>query len=319
MAFMQVCVFFYRRVDFVESCISAITRSVGELKVDLNINIDGPKSDKDRAAVAAVREAVAKLELSAFRNVRVVSSDINRGLAESVITGVTRAFQFGDEVVVVEDDLLVAPNFLNFMATALEQYAQNFSIGSVSGFSFPAKKDADFDAFFHIRPTSWGWATWRNRWALVEWEVNEEYLKKIDYSPQTMKTLGDDMPRMLRAYVDGRIDSWAIRWALAHHHTNWLVVTPYLSLIRNIGFGEVSATNTLTNNPFYLMEDESAAGTPLRLPFSIGVSKLNVLLTNTFNSNFMRLVQKYAPTYLWRLMYWSAYYVVSKASLRGYT
>gem|GEM_PF-5972555 len=34
-------------------------------------------------------------------------------------------------------------------------------------------KDYKYDIYFNYRPSSWGWATWKNKWGNIDWEIKD--------------------------------------------------------------------------------------------------------------------------------------------------
>jgi hypothetical protein len=87
------------------------------------------------------------------------------------------------------------------------------------------------------RAASWSWATWLDRWLKADWEVrdfnlfikNKKLQKLYNYS-------GDDKTEMLISQMEGKIDSWAIRWDYTHFKNNAYCVYPVKSFVSNTGF-----------------------------------------------------------------------------------
>jgi hypothetical protein len=312
---LVICAFFYNRPEFVKSCLDALSTSAKGLDISIRIYVDGPKNELDQKNVNSVLRELQIYSFTSFSDVKIQTNETNRGLAKSIISGVSDTLKKYNEVVVVEDDLIVSGNFLNFMHCSLAEYRNAPEVGSISGFSFPVYKYDKFDAFFHPRPTSWGWGTWRHKWEQCNWDVDDNYLKKIDYSKNWFNTLGSDMNRMLMAYLRGQTNSWAIRWALAHKVNNWYALTPYFSKVQNIGFGVESATNTKVKNGFNSKIEITIDKKFFKLP---EVNKINsdiIKLMNIYNSNVIRLFQKLLPRLIWRqllkLLYaWSKFYLI---------
>src|SRR5207253_2516275 len=91
-------------------------------------------------------------------------SEVNRGLARSVIDGVTRLCGSHGRVIVLEDDLLVSRGFLAYMNEALDRYARHERVMQVAGYSLDAFRPEPRALFLPIA-TSWGWATWARAWS----------------------------------------------------------------------------------------------------------------------------------------------------------
>jgi hypothetical protein len=139
----------------------------------------------------------------------------------------------------MEDDLVTSPDFLAYLAAALEKYEKEPSVFSVTGFQFPIRVPAayPFDAYFSYRANSWGWATWRNRWEKADWSVSDYGAFRRNRADRRMFNRGgDDLSFMLDRQMRGEIDSWAIRWAYAHFRQDAYCLFPVKSRVRNIGF-----------------------------------------------------------------------------------
>src|SRR5262249_1167265 len=137
---------------------------------------DGPKSEKVLDRLNETRRIARSA--AGFRDVTVEESAENRGLANSIIRGVTQLVQRYGKVIVVEDDLLSAPGFLGFMNAGLERYQDQSRVFTICGYSHPPSLvripgDYPFDAYFSYRNMSWGWGTWADRWSKADWEVGD--------------------------------------------------------------------------------------------------------------------------------------------------
>lgn len=294
-----VCLFFFNRPELVNPALNALSESSKNFNIHLYIFVDGPRNDSDKELVKKTIDRINEYDFINFKVVNIKKNQLNNGLAKSVIFGVNKVIKKYGNVIVVEDDLEVSKNFIPFMIDSLSKYKDKENVGSISGFTFAIKPKSKEDAYFHPRPNSWGWATWEDRWAMVNWDVDNNYLKKIMYSKKSFNRLGEDMDRMLQGYLSKRIDSWAIRWALCHWNLNWVALSPYKSKIINNGFGDNFATNTIVKNNFFVNLDKSNYDYPFNLPCEIEIIPRNLKIVNKYNSNLIRLIQKYSPSWFW--------------------
>ncbi|MFW6351731.1 MAG: glycosyltransferase, partial [Bacteroidota bacterium] len=193
-----VVIFCYNRPEHLKRTIDALKQNHGALETVVWFFSDGPASDKDNDAVEAVRNILDNV--SGFSNLRVEKSRENKGLATSVITGVTRVLSESSACIVLEDDLETSPWFLDFMNEGLASYADDSEIFSVSGYCPPIPVPEDYwaEAFRFPRINSWGWATWRNRWEKVDWEVKDfDRFLKDKKVVKKLSLQGKDLPVML--------------------------------------------------------------------------------------------------------------------------
>lgn len=239
-----VLLFTYNRPEETRQTLAALQKNVGAEATELFVFSDAPVNTDAESGVRQVRDLLRTV--TGFRSVTVVEQERNLGLADSVIGGVTKLFREYESLIVLEDDLLTAPNFLPFMNSALWLYRDCPEVWSVSGFSFPLNYPAAYiyDAAFGVRASSWGWATWRERWKKVDWNLSdyEEFLTDIVAKRRFLQG-GSDMCRMLQRQKTGRIDSWAIRFCYAQFRNQAYDVFPRVSKVCSIGFGR-DATNT---------------------------------------------------------------------------
>ncbi|TDX01766.1 glycosyltransferase family protein [Dinghuibacter silviterrae] len=235
-----IVLFTYKRPEALARTIEALQRNEGARESVLYVFSDGARAAQDAAAVAEVRAYLRGI--SGFRQIFIKEAPTNKGLAASVIDGVTEVIREHGRVIVLEDDLVTAPNFLAFMNAALDAYAGDPRVFSVSGYTLPVR--AAGDVYFTQRASSWGWATWADRWSSVDWAV-EDYAQfsRDALARRRFNRIGSDLSDSLRKQMEGRIHSWAIRWVYNQFKQDKLSVFPTLSKVINIGF-DGGATHT---------------------------------------------------------------------------
>jgi len=236
--YAPICVFAYKRPDLFSLCSEALGKCRGAKHTDLRVYIDGPKDQLEAEFVNKTIDAARGIDKTTFRSVAVFVSESNKGLASSVISGVTETVNMYGSVIVLEDDLIPVANYLEYMNASLNHYQLMKNVGSISGFGFLVKSADRCANYFHPRPNSWGWATWLDRWNMAIWDLSgQPELKDPEFKKKFNKG-GQDLYRMLMNYQKGRIDSWAIRWAYSHYKHGWLASCPTYSKISNMGYGE---------------------------------------------------------------------------------
>ena len=174
---------------------------------------------------------------------RLRSRDQNWGLARNIIDGVTTMVNRYGRVIVLEDDLVVAPHFLRFMNDALDIYADVPQVGHIQACDFT--NDPSLPDTFLIKWTgSWGWGTWKRAWQFFNPDgkalLEELKRKKLTYTFDFNGKYG--YTRMLRRQTEGKNNSWAIRWNASLFLNDILSLNVGKSLVQNIGF-DGSGTN----------------------------------------------------------------------------
>jgi hypothetical protein len=242
MKLAPIVLFTYKRLDTLKLTIEALQNNFLASKSDLIIFSDAAKGVKDSRAVKNVREYLKTID--GFNSIKIYESMENKGLANSIIKGVNQVLETYNSVIVLEDDLVSSPNFLDYMNDALIFYFNNPRIFSITGFSIPIKTNTAYDVYFTNRSSSWGWAIWKNRWETIDWEVSDYKFFKNDIIQRNLfNKMGTDMASMLDSQMKGNLNSWAIRWCYHQFKYRLYSVHPFVSKIDNVGFSP-EASNT---------------------------------------------------------------------------
>lgn len=236
-----ILLFVYNRPAHVKRTVEALRRNTLAAESELYIYADAARNEEEAEAVAAVREYIH--QISGFKAVHITERTENWGLARSIIDGVTQIVSQSGRVIVLEDDLITAPYFLQFMNDALEVYKDEPRVGHVQGCDFTKAPNLP-DTFLIKWTGSWGWGTWDRAWKLFNpdgaallKEMEERRLtKEFDFNGKYGFT------RMLRRQIQGKNNSWAIRWNASLFLKGILSVNVGKSLVQNEGF-DGSGTN----------------------------------------------------------------------------
>jgi Glycosyl transferase family 2 len=245
MTFAPIALFVYNRLAHTRQTVEALQNNALSKDSDLIIFSDAPKSEAQAAAVREVRLYIHQID--GFKSVSIVERETNFGLARSIIHGVTSVVNERGRIIVLEDDLVVTPHFLDFMNRALDKYENEQQVIQVSGYMFPVKVEIEEDALFLPLTTSWGWATWKRAWQLFDPDAKGYAQVKADLALRKSFNLDGayDYFAMLEDQLAGRVDSWAIRWQLSAFLNDSLTIYPRHSLIVNAGF-DGSGTHGIT-------------------------------------------------------------------------
>ena len=246
-----VVVFLYNRPEHTERMFKCLEQCEGIEYTDVFIFCDGAKESACKQDVEKVRQIARDFQItSKSKSVSVKISDVNKGLANSVIEGVSTVIYEKKRVIVLEDDILVDKSFLKYMNEALEFYSSCSDIWSITGYSFNLKSLDNYkhDIYYSYRGCSWGWATWLDRWKLVDWNV-----ASFNQERHSLRNIlrfnrgGFDLYDMLVDQMEGRIDSWAIRWCYSQSKMNMFTVYPKNALVSNSGFDGTGTHNVTTD------------------------------------------------------------------------
>ncbi len=286
-----ILLFCYKRLDSLQQTVSALKKCVFASESELYVFSDGAKAEKDKQPVEEVRAFIK--DITGFKKVIIKESERNRGLASSIIEGVTDVLKFSERVIVLEDDLIVSTNFLAYMNQGLEYYTNHSKVYSIAGYTIPMKVPGGYpyDVYFLPRASSWGWATWKNKWEDIDWSVSDfaEFSSNKESIRQFNKG-GSDMFAMLKKQMNGEIDSWAIRWCYHQYKTQTYSAFPVSSMVQNIGFTS-DATNTYVYNRYQTTLDSGSA-LKFNFPDDIELNPFFLAQFQHFYSKYARAVSK---------------------------
>ena len=232
-----ICLFVYKRYDTTKLMLESLLACPECADSELYVFMDEARNDSEADDVEKVRALFDNLQ--GFKAIHPYPARMNKGMARSVIDGVTTVLEKHESIIVLEDDLVVAPDFLTFMNAALEAYRDRSDIWSISGYTPNLKEIEQYDknsVFLVPRAQCWGWATWSDRWETVDWEVSDfNYLARNKKRRKAFDMGGNDLFRTLEMEHRERIESWAVRWAYAASKQKMWTVNPMLSKVQNIG------------------------------------------------------------------------------------
>lgn len=267
-----IVIFVYARPNHTQRMLESLEKNEQIKDSIVYIFCDAPKNEKTKEKNSEVKRIIENYKKkSKAKRVTISYAESNQGLATSVIAGVTKIIKKEKKVIVLEDDLEVSESFLEYMNNALEQYKNNKRIWSISGYKheFKIPKKYTEEVFLGYRASSWGWATWEDRWDLIDWEVKD--YEKFHRDRKKRKLLnrgGNDMAQMLDSQMSGKCDSWAIRWCYTQSKQNMLTLFPVKPLVKNIGLD-----GTGTHSPKTKKFDVKLAHKSPNLPEKISLNQ----------------------------------------------
>lgn len=278
-----IVIFTYNRLDTLNQLISSLKDNYLSEESEVYIFSDGPKNSIDVKLVKQVREYINKI--TGFKKVSTFKSEKNLGLANSIIRGVTKVFENFNSIIVLEDDLKVSKNFLKYMNDSLSYFENEKKVFSISGYNIPMRESLkyEYDTYLTFRASSWGWASWKDRWETIDWEVKD--FKQFQNNPEKVREFnraGSDMFNMLKKQQEGKINSWAIRWCYHQYKNNFYSVYPVVSKVKNGGFNELASNSNSYNR--YDSKLDDGLQTHFNFPPFIEENKDLLIVFNSFYS-----------------------------------
>lgn len=294
MIYAPVILFVYNRLVHTKQTIEALASNVHAAESDLWVFSDGPKFKEAETHVAEVREYIYSLaEQPVFRSLTVVESQENKGLANSIIQGVTSVLANADRAIILEDDLVTAPDFLKFMNDCLHYYRDK-PVGSISGYSPIKNLPSDYVESVYVskRSCSHGWATWRDRWQGVDWEAVEfDQFRKNSVLRREFDSTGADRFDRLRRQVECDIESWSVRFGFYLYMQNLTVVYPAISRVSNIGF-DGSGVHAKSNHQKGIEKTIRSHSVPYKLTFPPEDARITEMFFELYSGNRVRVLAR---------------------------
>jgi hypothetical protein len=160
------------RIDHFKVCVESLLDCDLSEKTDLYVALDYPLHDKHRDGWLKINEYLKTL--SGFKSITIIKRDINFGSINNTMDARDFVLRKHESFIYSEDDNEFAKGFLTFMNSGLTKYKNNPKVFSINGYVYP--HDLNFissDVFGYDGFSAWGWATWRDRYRKVSWDVNE--------------------------------------------------------------------------------------------------------------------------------------------------
>lgn len=256
MALTPIILFIYNRPDHTKQTLEALSNNTLASQSDLFIFADGPKNTASKEQLESIKQTrkVAASE-NWCKSVTLIESETNKGLARSIIEGVTEIINKYGKAIILEDDIITGKYFLEYMNEALEKYQGNKEVWHVTGWRDPIKHTKKNKAYFYPTMDCWSWATWTDRWQYFK--KDPLYYKSI-FSPQMIESFNVDntdkgMFSQIEDNITGKINTWAIFWYATIFVNNGLCLGPTKSLCKNIGFDN-SGVHCGTNSAEEIIE-----------------------------------------------------------------
>jgi glycosyltransferase involved in cell wall biosynthesis len=232
--FAPIAVFGFNRAKHLETCLKSLEANPEAKESALIVFVDGPRNSQEVALVEATRD-VARREYS-FASVEVIVRATNMGLAPSIIAGVNYVLENSDRIVVIEDDLWVAPTFLNYMNQGLDRYRDFPKVASIHGYCFQFDRPLA-EPFFLRGADCLGWATWKDRWTSISLDSGGllKNLKEQGLENAFNLDGAHSYTSALEGEIKQGLHSWAIHWHASMFVQNRLTLYPGVSLIQYLG------------------------------------------------------------------------------------
>lgn len=265
-----IALFVYNRPQHTERTITYLRENHLAKQSQLFIFSDGAKGNSDLENVQAVRDYLKTVD--GFASVQIIEQQQNKGLANSIIDGVSFLCKTQGRVIVFEDDLISSPYCLQYFNDALNHFANEEKVMHIGAYMYPLNHSQLPETFFYRAATSWGWATWQRAWQHFNPNINQ-LMAQFNAERRHAFSIEGKMNfwKQMLDFKKGKNNSWAIRWYASIFLKGGLTLNPAQSLINNIGhdgsgihsgindiYNVVINPKAVKNFPSVLVENEQA-------------------------------------------------------------
>lgn len=177
---------------------------------------------------------------------KVLRQATNQGCSLGPYKAISWFFSHEDEGIILEDDILPSAEFFRFCEDMLDLYRNNTRVLSISGWNYfyhGIKNEYDYSYYFSHISSSWGWATWKRSWNLMDIKLDnvsesrfKEILRKFNFSPYTCRYYFNIFSKIKKQFDS--LSSWDYQFNFSAWQNDMLVIQPMKNLTRNIGVGE---------------------------------------------------------------------------------
>ena len=231
-----IAIFTYKRLHYLEQMINSLKNNILTKKSVVFIFSDGWKNNHDKEKVLGVRKYISNI--SGFKKVFIILRPNNFGLSKNIIDGINFVLKNNKKIIVLEEDLKLSKNFLNFINSGLKIYQRERKVASINGWFFPLSCKKNIPDTFLIRGADcWGWGTWRRAWKKFDSngqrllnKIRKNKLEKLFNFNNSFNYM-----KMLKDQINKKNQSWAIRWYASIFLENMYTLHPKESLVENIG------------------------------------------------------------------------------------
>jgi len=225
-----VCISTYTRIEHLKKTVKALSENKYASDVDLFVFSDGARpGDEDK--VGLVRGYLSKV--TGFRSVNIIERESNNRVYNNR-NGLSEILNKYGRCVFLEDDIVTAPGFIEYMNSALDKYENNSGVMSITGYCppIPIPSEYSHDVFALNRFCSWGFAIWKDRYDMIRYLDGDDF-NSIDI--KKISEFGEDIYSMVRSDFLGNIDALDVKAMFCQYKESKATIYPRHSLVQNIG------------------------------------------------------------------------------------
>jgi len=298
--YAPVLVMVYDRLDSLKKCIQSLQNCEEAKDSVLYISSDAAYKSQDDEKIEAVRKYIQTI--TGFQRVIPITPKENRGLNGAYNAAIDLIFKEHDTFIFLEDDIIVAPNFLKFINEGLKFYKEEPKVMSISGFShsvfFKVNDSAKEEVYFTQRWCPWGFGSWKDKMLKVHALSLEELSQDMENKGFVKKLdgIGVDLYTAFQRKLYKQ-EPLVLDYRYVHYmvKNDLYTATPYTTKTFNIG-NDGQGTRTKKNEKYTSFDLGSLKNI---VPFQFTRfatdrinNRFNFLCNNTKTSKLKRILDK---------------------------
>lgn len=261
----------FNRPDYTRRVLEAV---LAVNPMDLYIFQDGARegNEGDLGKCSAVRQVIDDLTETIQPRVHTYYSEKNLGCGRGPLTAISWFFQNVEQGIIFEDDCIPHHDFFPYCEELLEKYKNDRRISFIGGCNFEDKgkeKDGYSYGFCSGHHETWGWATWRRSWLLMDYTLKG--VSKKDFKNILNHYIRTWKHREYWWWIYGMVKKdqmngscWDYQFYFSCWLKNMMAIYPKFNLVSNVGSGnDATHTKSKTN---LLLSRESVPIMPLVHP-----------------------------------------------------
>lgn len=225
----------YSRIDHLTKTVDSLKKNNLASESELYIFLDAPRVG-DEKKVKIVRDYIYTID--GFKKINIIKRESN-DLYANYKLGMKQMLDEHGKCIFLEDDNVVATNFLKYMNDGLDFYEDDKRIMAISGYNVPTtfpnsyKHDYYLSTYFN----AWGFATWRDRGLLDIVNYNDQYNEMIA-DKELFKKIKKIHPKLingLKLIQERKLDAGDYKIVFHLIKNDLWTIKPIKSLVNNIG------------------------------------------------------------------------------------
>lgn len=172
------------RNEHLEKCLESLKKNPWAKYVDLYIGLDYPAKESHWPGYREILKLMER-DYSMFHGFHLFKRPTNYGAGENINSLLQEAVKEHEQFIIMEDDVELSENYLEYMLKALDYFRDDPDVISVSGYSYPVKLTSEKkcsiitqNAIFNM----WGAGFWINKFEVFRKDIEEDLCLVRDFS-----------------------------------------------------------------------------------------------------------------------------------------